>query len=107
MSHHVRQDPPFRALQGIPASLQAPSFPRLEIAPPADEEIPRYPAKPKSYEVRLRPGVGDTVWIIGHDRHGNVLVQTQMRRRHLKPGTIAATERWCRENDEPTDIRLA
>jgi hypothetical protein len=70
----------------------------------SEETVP--PAIPiKPYEVRLRRGVGDTTFVVGHDRAGHPMVELRVRRKHLTPSMVRRMERWCRDHDEP-DLHL-
>lgn len=63
-----------------------------EAAPPAN------PIQP--YEVRIRRSVGDSVFLVGHDRFGEPMVEVRMRKKLVTPGRVRRMERWCRENDD-------
>jgi hypothetical protein len=78
----------------------------LELIRVADEtpSVPHAPRKPSSYEVRIRDGINDTVWLIGHNRHGEPMVSVVMARRHLKYSSFDALENWCRLNDDPVQL---
>jgi hypothetical protein len=55
--------------------------------------------------VRLRDAIGaDAVWLIGHDRRGDVMIQALMKRRHCSVSAIESVARWCKENDDPIDL---
>lgn len=63
-----------------------------------DSAPPATPIKP--YEVRIREGVGGTVFVVGHDRSGSPMVELRVQRRHLAPSMIRRMERWCRDHDD-------
>lgn len=77
---------------------------RDENAAPPDEAPSQQPPV-KSYEVRIRAGLGDTTFVVGHDRLGAPMIELRVRRKHLTPSMVRRMERWCRDHDEP-DLHL-
>jgi hypothetical protein len=59
------------------------------------------PTPIEPYEVRLRAGMGGTMFVVGHDRRGEPMVELRVRRKHLSPSMVRRMERWCRDHDEP------
>lgn len=74
------------------------------VATEPEVPAPRRPVS--SYEVRLRPGVGDTIFLVGHDRKGEPMIETRLQRRHLTRAMVRRMQRWCREHDDPADLKL-
>jgi hypothetical protein len=67
----------------------------------AEPIAPTPSPKPGSYEVRIRAGVGNAWYVVGHDRNGDPMIEARMKRKHVTARTIRNMARWCKENDEP------
>ncbi len=89
-----------------PAPISKGLMRALRVTSAGVRVIPAPSREPSSYEVRLRGGVGDTVFVVGHDRNGEPMIELRVKRRHLSAKVVDRMGRWCRENDDEPDIRI-
>ena len=67
--------------------------------------VPAPAIAPRSYEVRIRKTVGDAIYLVGHDRNGEPMMEMKIKRKHLTPSMVRGLEHWCRTHDEPVDLK--
>jgi hypothetical protein len=91
-----------------PRSSCTVEIPVIHIAPHGQAAyVPPATARPTSYEVRLRDAISaDSVWVIGHDRRGDVMLQVLMKRRHCTLNAMDSIGQWCRDNDDPVELNV-
>jgi hypothetical protein len=73
----------------------------------AGSEVAAPSAKPIApYEVRIRRSLGGTLFVVGHDRHGEPMVEVRVRQKHVSPSMVQRMERWCRDHDKESSLAL-